>query len=152
MSQAIRARIQATLQGVGTLGIIHPYERYAKAWDRFLALLTDPATQTIRAATITRESGTGQRVAPSGADRYPVYVVRLYWALNDANASEVAFDEAVEAAQTALAQDVRLGGLADLVDEPKLRRQEPRMYGAVLVHYAEIALTVHETKEYTLQI
>ena len=150
VTSQIRARIKSDLEAIEGIGVVHDYERWASDWGKFLDLMKDPVTQTIRGWTITRESSEGEREAPAEANRYPVYVVRGYWGLSDLNASERAFDDLVEAVQDALGADVTLGGIVDHVEEPIVRALEPRMYGSVLCHYAEIATKVHLTHAYNL--
>lgn len=151
ITSQIRARIKARLEAITpSIGIVHDRERWAAQWSDFLALMKHEDTGTLRGWTITREISPGQREAPAEALRFPVYVVRGYWGLADATSSEISFDDAVETVQDQLGADVTLGGIADHVEEPQLRVMEPRMYGSVLCHYAEIAVRVHLTKAHTL--
>ena len=150
LTSQIRARIKTDLEAIDGIGVVHDYERWTSDWKRFLELMKDPDSQTIRGWTITRESSEGQREAPAEANRSPLYVIRGYWGLSDLNASEKAFDDLIEAVQNALGADVTMGSIVDHVEEPIVRMIEPRMYGSVLCHYVEIAIRVHTTQAYTL--
>jgi len=147
----IRERLAGILESiVPSIGVVHRYERHAADWKKFLDLYRDPASQKIRGWTISHEGAPGRRNAPDESLRQPIYIVRGYYGLEDAEASEITFDTAVEAVCDAIGAYPSLSGLTDHVSEPTVRAFEPRMYGTVLCHYAEIAVPLHITHIYTL--
>lgn len=149
---AIRTRLQATLEAiVPPIGQVHTYHRYSADQAALRALYQDPLTQALKAWTISRESRVGQRQPPSHALRFPVYVLRGYRILNDAEASEILFSAEVDAVLDAIAEDLLLGGLVDHLEEPQLRVQDHRMFGGALCHYAEVAVKLHLPATYTLR-
>lgn len=145
---SIKERIRARLQAAD-VGVVYAYERYANADDKLREYYKD-ADGMLRGWTIARESSPGERRAPAESDRTPVYVIRGFRAVSDADASASSFDDDVETVQDTLGEDVTCGGLAEHVEEPQLRVIEHRMFGGVLCHYAEIAIRVHVGTSYTL--
>lgn len=155
----IRARIDTVVSAVSNVGQVYDYIRTPKVqdtWSEFLDLYktTIGGNQVIRGWTITCES-----IAPSeliaigseGSDTQLNYVfkVRGFFGIDDENESEKTAIAIVEDVVIALNGDSTLRdyygsgpqGLAECTIF------EPREYGDVLCHYAEISLPVQERDE-----
>ena len=148
----VREKIRVVMAGVPGTGVIHDYERFSNDWNRFLALFSDPATGTINGAMFSRRQHSTQQRTQREHETADVFVIRRYRALVDADASGVAFDDHLEAFLAALRHPKSLnsGGLSTSPDwgpmagsvGAQLDVTEPRMFGSVLCHYAELRLCV----------
>ncbi|MHB9075857.1 MAG: hypothetical protein ACYC6G_20340, partial [Desulfobaccales bacterium] len=77
-------------------------------------------------------------------DRGHTYEIVGIYTLNDAAASEKAFQELVEKVMSLLRFDFDLGGNCTLAGPLTLETVEPRMFGSVLCHVAVIKLPAQE--------
>lgn len=148
---AIRAAIVAKLAAVPDIGRVHNYERFAAHEKQFRELYATAEGRILGwhvRRVATREV--------SGAVGISMQVVtwRLtgVMALADAGASELAFDDRVEAVRDAFRADETLGGVvADICDLTagegekehgiQVERSEPVMFAGVLCHRVQLALT-----------
>jgi len=118
MSQlaTIRSAIVALAQAVPHIGPVHDRQRFHRNEAEFRRLfVTDlpGGTQQLRGWTLTRESTQELAVAfGRGAERH-TWQVRGYMALNDEQASELAFDELIEAFRDAVRADPTFGGTCE---------------------------------------
>jgi hypothetical protein len=110
---AIREAIVAKLSAVPGIGIVHNRERYARNESEFQAHylyeLGDGTTAlrgwyVRRMTTQELSGGLGGR----GIDEH-VWHLRGYWAFNDEEASEIAFDECIEQFRDDVRADPTLG-------------------------------------------
>lgn len=146
---AARAAIVACLNGVTDIGIVHAYERYANDLARLKALYYSPSHSAVRGWYVRRvttvEDGNNQGRT----------VERVQWrivgvmSLDDAAASELAFDALIEGVRNAFASDETLGGTVDQCTTPDENRESciqlddcgPVMFGGVLCHACRLRLT-----------
>ncbi len=136
-----RAAIKTILDGIAGIGVVHEYQRWAAHWTAFLSRFQDPATQTIRGCTVTRESTCEAWIAIGQVERRHTWVVTFYMGLDDAGASEIAAQGQVEVICDVLRLDPALRGSAENDSSPpQVRRFEPRLFGSVLCHVAEIVV------------
>lgn len=143
-----RTALKAILDGVPGIGVVHDYERWAAQWAEFLARFQDSATQTIRGCTITREATAEVWLTNTQVERRHTWIIRLYVGLDDTAASEKTAQGLVEAICDALRLDPALGGSAEGDSPPpQVRAFEPRLFGRVLCHVAEIAVAGKEVVE-----
>jgi len=143
----IRAAIKEVLTAVENIGTVHDYERHAADWGKFIELFRANDGK-IRGWEITRRQVTGQQqtlgLGFRESDSRHVYKIRGYMGLQDAAASELAFNALIEAIRAAFAAAGRLGGNSNHHDFVQVGIIEPRMFGAVLCHFCEMTLTVTE--------
>lgn len=149
MSEAtVRAAIKAVLEDVTNVGEVHDYERWAADWSAYLDLLktTIGNSDVIRGWTITCESFPQERATfgvPGSIDRTYTYKLRGYFGLDDSAASEktamIVVEDVVEAFDDS--------DLASENEPADLTLFEPRLFGDVLCHYAEITLVVEEYRD-----
>ncbi|KTT21898.1 hypothetical protein [Pseudacidovorax intermedius] len=113
----IRAAILASVGAVPEVGPVHAYERYMREERDFAALyLYQPAgapQPQVRGWWLRRWS-TDER-SPNVARSIDVHTWRLrgYMALADADASELVFDELIEAIRTRIRHDPTFGGVCN---------------------------------------
>jgi len=143
----IRAAIVATLQAISGMGVVHNYERYAK---------DDKAFRLLYAAGDRVQGWNVRRVARhESSPCLGRWLVTQEWriagwrSLADAEASELAFDDLIDAAMDAFRNDSTLGGvvettvLGDGADDPaglQLIESGPVMFCGVLCHGARLSL------------
>ncbi len=139
---AIRDYLKGRLETIPGIGVVHSYDRWAADWATLLKLYS--ANGRIQGWHITRKA------TPESWDNLPAVerqhnfeIVGIY-ALNDAAASEKAFQELVERVMGLLRFDFELGGHCLLAGPLNLETLEPRMFGTVLCHVAVIKLPAQE--------
>lgn len=143
---ALRDAIVARMQTVPAIGMVQPYERYAHAQDTLKALYVAPGTQLlcgwfVRRLTISETAAQGR-----GRIEEITWRIQGVMALNDADQSELAFDQLVEQLRDAFRTDTSLGGLV-LARTPEgepaglqLLDAGAVMFAGVLCHGARLAL------------
>lgn len=147
---AIRTQIAAILSGVADIGKVYDYERWTANWSKFIQLfkVSVGGQQQIRGWEISRiavneslETLGGGSAATDSTHRY---LLRGYMGLADEDATEKTFNALIETIRDAFRQNLRLNGTASWHKYIQVRKIEPRMFGNVLCHYAELELTVEE--------
>ncbi|HEY4145171.1 hypothetical protein [Pinirhizobacter sp.] len=147
---ALRDAIVAKISSVPEVGVVHAYERYATAMDKLKALYVVPGSGVLRGWFI-RRLALSETSANSRAR-----IVETTWrlqgvmALNDADGSELVFDDLIEQLRTAFRTDPTLGGLlkaATPEGEPaglQLLDTGAVMFAGVLCHGARLALRTRQ--------
>lgn len=145
---AIRTAIYNAVAGVSNVGTTHSYERWASTWDAFLDLFktTISSTDQIRGWEVGYRGfvpNTEARVLSGSFIRTHQFVVMGYLGVDDSATTEKTMSALAEAVANAIEADTTLDALAyDNVETALLF--EPRMFGSVLCHYAEITVTIGE--------
>ena len=143
----IRAAIVAKLKTVAGIGQVHAYERYAK---------TDKDFREIYAANDRVLGWHVRRVARrEGAEFNETmtdWELRGFMSLEDAAASELAFDDLVDLIGDAWRADPTLGGLVlyprdTALVVPELADAGPAMFAGVLCHSARLKLTTRTVRD-----
>ena len=148
--QNLRAAIVAKLQGIAGIGVVHDRERYATAMDALKALYVPPGENQLRGWFVRR--GAIQEFSAGGSRRVQTITWRIQgvMALQDADSSEIAFDNLIETITDTFRADPTLGGL---VLTPKPEDEDagvqvvdsgPVMFANVLCHAARLALTTRQ--------
>lgn len=148
----IREQTAAILAAVSGMGIVHQYQRLSTEWGKFLNLFKDSGGK-INGAVITR-SGVSERQAGVGQKQTAhIMTIRFYCGLNDADASETAFQALIDAARADFAANKTLNGTCDTTHSGwalggplglNVRVIDNRMFGSVLCHFAEADLAALE--------
>lgn len=148
-----RAALVALLLAVPNVGRVHDYQRYAREDSAFrthyLHTLPGGAKQ-LRGWQISRVGVAEQLVGVGRVLNEHSWWIRGYLALDDAAATELAFDGLVEDIRAAYRADPTLGGLstAEPITEEdgiQMRDAGPVMFCGVLCHSALLTL---QTREY----
>lgn len=146
---AIRTAIVACLQSVDDIGIVHGYERYANDLARLKTLYWSASHNAVRGwyvrRVVTIEDGNVQGRTVEHV-RWRIVGVM---ALDDAAASELAFDDLIESVRDAFAAEETLGGTVDQCTSTDERAESciqlddagPVMFGGVLCHACRLSLT-----------
>lgn len=145
----IRGTLAAILEGVANIGEVHDYERMSTEWDKFLAHFKTwiDGEEVIRGWTVGYAGMAARTAEFAGVSfRDHRFVLRGYLGLNDANESEKAAAALAEAVCDALDSEEALhdGSIYYETSLASVPRFETRLFGGVLCHYIEIAVTVTE--------
>lgn len=139
---AIRDYLKDRLGTIPGIGVVHSYDRWAADWSSLIKLYV--ANDKFNGWHITRKATQESRDAMPVVDRDHSYEIVGIYALNDAAASEKAFQELVEQVMALFRFDFDLGGRCQLAGPLKLKTLEPRMFGSVLCHVAVLELPAQE--------
>lgn len=147
---AHRAAIAAALASVPAIGVVHDRERYAKDNATFaqLYLYTPPGGQQQLRGWWMRRAETEERSDTYGSGtttNVHTWHIRGYMAFNDEAASELAFDELIEAFRAVVREDPTLGGACEQppeedTDGVQVMDAGPVMFAGVLCHSALLQL------------
>lgn len=142
----LRSAIVAKLQAVPNIGVVHGREPYAKAMDQLKARYVPAGESQLRGWFVRREAV--DEIGAGGHRR----IERIRWriqgvlALDDAGASELAFDGLIDAIRDAFRADPTLGGrlLAGVPEGEssgvQVLDEGPVMFAGVLCHAARLQL------------
>ena len=143
----ILADIKAILQTVPGAGDkIYDYERWSADWDTYLTLFK--ADGIIKGFTITRNKTTEEAQSSRTNWRIHTFIIRMFYALKDSDASEKKAQNLVEDIASAFRSKPELLGSCIQTSPVQVDVFEPRMFGSVLCHYAELRLNVTEEIQY----
>lgn len=144
MSEATnRAGIYNTLAAVTDIGMVYDYERWAADWNKFIDFFktTIGGIDQIRGWEISQK-------APVNEDRTSIkrrtYAIKGYMSVNDALATEKTFAALIDAIAAKFRESQTLDGTVKGHDFIQVEMIEPRMFGGVLCHCAELTLTVYD--------
>ena len=145
----IREQIKVMLQGAPGIGIVPEYERLATDYNKMLALFKD-ADGRINGWTITRDETPERWITNVDYERVFEMVIRGYMGLQDAEATEIIFQDLVENISSAFRVSDTLSGTCETIN-PEFGKMagrsgiqviivEPRLFGSVLCHHCELRL------------
>lgn len=142
----IRAAIVAKLSGIPDIGVVHEYERFARAEKDFRDLYADG--DRIRGWHIRRVATMEKSPAVGRWYTTHEWEIRGFIGLDDAGRSEIVFDGLIEAIRDAVRQDESLGidGCITVDTDTagiQLVDSGPVMFGGVLCHSARLTLRTH---------
>lgn len=150
----IRADILDVIEDIPDIGIVHDYERFSNDWTTYLDRfsVTIDGTKQVRGWTIGYAGTPESEQAQFDDGTLPVlrssrWIIRGYLGLDDSRETEKLFQDLVEDVLDALDDDhVDLHDPADYFHTTPaiVPIVEHRVFGSVLCHYCEIALTVTE--------
>jgi len=138
----IRAAIKSVLESVPEVGAVYDYLRWTSDPSTFEALFA--ARGQVKFWTISRSSVEDAQRYTEQVDEVHTVVLRGYLSLDDAAASEKAFQDLVDSVRAALRENYTLSGTA-WNSGPEIHTTiEHRQFGEVLCHYCEITFAVRE--------
>jgi hypothetical protein len=143
----IRDQIKTSLDSVADIGNVYDYQRLRTEMKGYLDLFqTEISSQKqIRGWIVTVEDWGTRSGSIGNGCIYRAYhfVVRGYQSIIDSIATEKTFLSLIELVDKQLVTDLRLLSSDYVLREyPVLRVFEPRLFGGVLCHYAEIDMIV----------
>jgi hypothetical protein len=146
--ELIRNEIGQIIETVTGIGIVHSYLRWSNTFDGFLNLFKD-STDKINGCMITRVK-TPEEFVGGGrtSERSHMMKIVCIYGLKDGDASELYFqDTIIEGICVALRHEKTLNNRRANLGLPQVDIVEPRKFGSVLCHYAEITVSVTEMVE-----
>lgn len=147
---AIRQTIYDTVRVIDNIGISHDYERFCDLWEDYLSLFKADikGVEQIRGFTVGFNGTLPAVVVDMGGDYARPYrfIVRFYQGLSDQDESEKTAAGLVEDIINALdvSDTLHDGGTYYETTLAQCDVFEPRIFGTVLCHYAEIHVVVSE--------
>jgi hypothetical protein len=147
---AIRDKWATIMAGVSGMGVVHKYERWSAEWAPLLALYKTQAG-IINGWCMMRRKTLSKRVPSLYVTRDHTFVWKGIYGLDDSAATELTFQDQIEAIQTAFDGQYNLGGLSGVVlaGPVQVAVVENRLFGSVLCHYGELHYDVQERVAYT---
>lgn len=139
---AIRDAIVTILQGVSGVENVYGYERYSADLSGLRALYN--GTGTLHGWNVTRERTPATYRTNTQTERRHRFILRGYYALDDAAASEQTFQELVEAIEAVFRDADTLAGTAEVAGPLQVERVVPVMFAGVLCHHAELSIEAQE--------
>ena len=133
----------AIAAAVDGAGVGHRYQRWAAHYDQFLALFKD-AGGKVNGFCITRDKAAEKTATASHNERIHRLRLRFYRGLNDADASELVFQQYIDATCAAFRSKRTLNGAASDTTPVQAEVIDVRMFGGVLCHFAELVFTAEE--------
>lgn len=151
---AIREQMAVILGAVEGIGVVHQYQRWAATWEKFLDLFKDP-DGVINGWCITRTSTTEHWITNIKYERVLEFVIRGYYGVNDAKASEISFQQIIEDICEAFRCNDTLNGTCETIAPQfgplngmagvQVRIVDARFFGGVLCHFCELAIGIQIT-------
>ena len=150
--QKIQEQVKVILSAVTGVGIVHDYIRWATDRVKFMALFghTDGAgKKRVNAWMITRDK-TPSEVASNTHDlrSHNFRIVGVY-GHNDADESEVMFQQIIEDICTAFRTKYQLNGTANNTEPVQVEMVEYRTFAGMLCHYCELTLQADEYENWS---
>lgn len=143
----IRNEIKLILSGVSGVGTkVHDYERYAKTWEEYLAFFKTDGL--IKGWTITRTATPELKSTTTTNMRTHTFLIRGYFSLDDSAATEITFQNIIEAIATAFRIKPTLNDKAFDCDPLQVDIVGNVMFGSVLCHFCELRLLVQEEEQW----
>lgn len=144
----VRNEIAQIIELVPGIGIVHQYLRWSVKYDTFLDMFKD-SSDKINGCMITRYK-TGEEAVSGGRSterNHNIKIICIY-GLKDGDASELYFQDTIlEGICAALRHTKTLNNRQATLGVPQVDIVEPRKFGSVLCHYAEITVSVEEMAE-----
>ncbi|MBN8715218.1 MAG: hypothetical protein J0H50_14860 [Xanthomonadales bacterium] len=144
----IRAAIVATMQTVADIGVVHNRERYIKDLSGLKTLYVPVGTSQLRGWFVRRqELAERDRILPRSIE-YTRWRIQGVMAFDDANASELVFDQLIEDLRDAFRANDTLDGTVSQCALPdgseaglQLVEAGPVSFAGVICHGARLSLT-----------
>jgi len=142
----VRDKIEAILNTATGIGKVYDYDRLERSESGFKTAFTSGSK--INAWTISRFSVAEIQEASLRTNANTVWIIRGYYSLDAAGASEHNFQELIESIRSKFREKPTLDGLVLTTSFIQVNIIEPRMFGAVLCHYTELRLETTEEISY----
>jgi len=134
--------VQTIMSAVANIGKVHAYRRAVQAENDFSDLYVDSGR--VKAWDITRESTASNDRTVGATEERHLVVVRGYFGVKDADATEQTFQDLIEAVRAALRAKRNLNGKVLDTTPMQARIVTAANIGNVLCHYCELAFEAIE--------
>ena len=150
----IRAKLVEIIRSVTGVENVYDYPLTFTTWDEFVSHWKD-STGKILGFEIARRAARENYDDHDEATCAHSYIIKGYMGINNAGASDNAFQALLEAIRGRFRFDHYLSGVdldsqgnkvmeATSVTPVQVERSDERLFGSVLCHYAEMAISVSE--------
>jgi len=143
----IRTKIKTVLSGVTGIGKVYNRERYASQWADFISLFKTSANKIDGWVMQMRDADEEEGTSRTNYRTY-AFVLRHFYGFDDANSSQITFEDFNETVCNTFRALPDLDGVVVMSEPPKVTISELRMFGSVLCHYCEILLEVQSEIQY----
>lgn len=127
---------------------VFKYQKLTRDPAAYIAAFKDATNSVIHGYIITRVNFNEIREAGRSNLRTTKWVIRGYYSIGRAGATEETFQGIIENIATAFSADPTLSGTVISVENFSLDNFDAGMWGDVLCHFAEMSLTTQEQVNY----
>lgn len=127
---------------------VFKYQKLTRDPAAYIAAFKDTTNSVIHGYIITRVNFNDIREASRSNLRTTKWVIRGYYSIGSAGATEETFQGIIENIATAFSSDPTLSGTVLSVENFSLDNFDAGMWGDVLCHFAEMSLTTQEQINY----
>jgi len=127
---------------------VFKYQKLVRDQATYISSFKDTTNNVIHGYIITRADFSENREGVRSNLRTTKWIIRGYYSLGNAGATEETFQGIIENIATKFAADPRLGGTVQSVENFSLDNFDAGMWGNVLCHMAEMSLTTTEQIDY----
>ncbi len=143
-----RQAVYDVLKGIADIGKVYDYDRSTgDDWAKFIELFKDTRSSRILGWELSRGGVQAEKISNIEDESGHQYVIRGYMGLKDADKTEITFNDKIELIRDTFRGNNTLGGLCLDISAISVPVIEPRTFGSVLCHYAELRFTVTVRKD-----
>lgn len=124
--------------------IVHTRERLRPDWASFISQFVDPVTGKVDTVTISRTATAENRETNMENATSDTFKIGMFMSVNEEDDSETALQLRIEDIRNKFREGHTLGGTCEYNDPLQVVRVGFKRFGGVLVHVAELQVTVHE--------
>lgn len=138
-----RTQLIARLKALNTLGQLHEFERYSKNISDLAKLYSQNGI--VAGGFLRWSTAKTSMYALGSIEHRHVFELVLIRGWNDAEQTQLVFDQSIEQLQAAFEADHRVGDWSCMDSGAygfELARNEPAMFAGVLVHYAVLRIVL----------
>lgn len=128
---------------------IYNYDRLSRQWDEYISSFKDTTNNVVHGWTITRNKLAEMPEASRTNTVTTTWILRGYYSLGSSGATETTFQGIIDNIRTAFISKTDLNNSCLTTSPIQVDIIEPRMFGDVLCHYAELRLETIEEVTYT---
>ena len=128
---------------------VYKYDKLCRTWKELKDAFEDDANDVIHGYSITRNRVESMPEASRVNHVVTTYIIRGWYSLKDDGTSETTFQGFIDNIREKFRADPRLNNSCLTSTPLQVDTIEPRMYSAVLCHYAEMRLGVEEEETFS---
>jgi hypothetical protein len=127
---------------------VYTYQVLAREQSVYISKFKDTTNNVIHGYIITRQNFSTTGEAGRSNTRTTKWIIRGYYALGNAGATETTFQGIIDNIETKFGANPRLNGSVLTTENFNLENFDAGMWGEVLCHYAEMSLITTEQVNY----
>lgn len=142
--QALATVIKASMVANASLINVYDYDPFTTDWATFHAHFGGSTTVPPQGWGITREACNTRWIDTGNSLWAHRVVIRGWLAVNVSLGTAKTIQNLADIIMNIFTEDADLGGAIEMHQQASLRTIQPRIYGGVLMHYAEIVMECDE--------